>query len=36
MNNYKLYKGAWVQDNPQNANPLTKSECKELLNWGGI
>lgn len=35
MNNYKLYKGAWVSKDPINEQHLTDTECANLLNEGG-
>lgn len=35
MNNYKLYKGAWVSKDPINEQHLTDNECANLLNRGG-
>ena len=35
MNIYKLYKGAWVTEDPQYENQLTNSEIASLLNRGG-
>lgn len=34
MNNYKLYKGAWVAGDPMHETQLTKEECNTLLNRG--
>ena len=36
MNNYKLYKGAWVSKDQVNERQLTDNECTNLLNGGGI
>ena len=36
MNNYKLYKGAWVAEDPINEQHLTDTECANLLNEGGV
>ncbi len=36
MNNYKLYKGAWVSKDPINEQHLTDNECANLLNRGGV
>ena len=36
MNIYKLYKGAWVTEDPQYENQLTNSEIASLLNRGGV
>lgn len=35
MNNYKLYKGAWVSENIFDEKQLSKKECTNLLNKGG-
>lgn len=35
MNNYKLYKGAWVANDPIHETQLADSECSTLLNRGG-
>ena len=36
MNNYKLYKGAWVSKDQVNERQLTDNECATLLNRGGV
>ena len=33
--NYKLYKGAWVAEDPLHETQLTDNECASLLNGGG-
>ena len=35
MNNYKLYKGAWVAEDPLREAHLTEDECNAILNGGG-
>ena len=35
MNNYKLYKGAWVSEDPVNETHLSDKESASLLNSGG-
>lgn len=32
--NYKLYKGAWVAEDPLHEAQLTDNECASLLNGG--
>lgn len=36
MNNYKLYKGAWVSEDPVNEKHLSDNECANLLSGGGV
>ena len=36
MDNYKLYKGAWVSEDPLHETKLTDKERTTLLNRGGI
>lgn len=35
-NDYKLYKGAWVANDPLNEVQLADKQCVALLNRGGI
>lgn len=35
MNNYTLYKGAWISKDPTNEKHLSDNECASILNNGG-